>query len=89
MHVPLGQVNGNQAVTPAIMMVAPQTPNQTNIRAQCCTTKKSQIVLGSFQIILGILAIVFNVSIFPVNTYCLDLLKVLLGHSSPSMFFYQ
>ena len=71
MQVPLGQVHGDQAVTPAIMMVAPQAHNQTNNRAHCCSTKKAQIVLGSFQIILGILAIVFNVSIFPdVHRYC-------------------
>ena len=70
MQVPLGQAQGNQAVTPAIMMVAPQPQNQTNNRAQCWSTKKAQIVLGSVQIILGILAIVFNVSIF--QMYCRD-----------------
>ena len=57
-QVPVGQVQVNQSITPTVMMVAPQAQNQT-----CTQAKKTQIVLGSLQIFLGMMAIIFNVSI--------------------------
>ena len=56
MQAPLEQVHGGQSATPTIMLVGPQTQNQTSTRA-----KKTQIFLGSFQIFLGLMAIIFNV----------------------------
>ena len=52
-----GQVQGNQSFTVAVMMVAPQK----NIQTEC--TKKTHIFLGSFEIFLGMIAIIFNVNI--------------------------
>ena len=64
-RVPVGQVQVNQSITPTVMMVAPQAQNQT-----CTQAKKTQIVLGSLQISLGMMAIIFNVSILiPVNYF--------------------
>ena len=61
-QVPVGQVGQNQGVAPTVMVVAPQTRNQSRW-LQFLVSKKAQIILGSIQFFLGILSIAFNVSI--------------------------
>ena len=61
-QVPVGQIGQNQGVAPTVMVVAPQTRNQSRW-LQFLVSKKAQIILGSIQFFLGILSIAFNVSI--------------------------